>query len=389
MSSELLDKAKELTPRISAQGDANEANGALVDDVVEALHEGNLWGLWTPSAVGGAELNAVEALEVIEQVSYADASTGWVLMAGALAIGTGAAYLGDEAVEQLFAGDRMPVIVGTGTPVGRAIPKDGGFVLSGKWSYGSGIKHADYIHTGAVVQNEDGTPRLLDDGAPDIRVFVLPREQTVYGDNWNVMGLRATGSIDYSIDSVFVPEAYTHLSLTETSKRGGSSFNLGIAGFGCICHSGFALGVGRRILDELAGLVQAKIARPGQLADSEIFRADFARAEAKFRAARAFLYSTWEDIQATLDRGERLSVRQKTLARLSLNHVTWTVSDVCMFVYTAGGGFALRESTIQRIFRDMHAGTQHFTSGQAVLAECGRELAGLAEGLDWQFFQLG
>ncbi len=388
-ASSLLEKARELRPFLSSHGEANEESAALVDEVVDALHAADLWGIWTPAECGGTELMPIEALEIIEELSYADASTGWVLMAGALAIGTGGAYLGGSAVEQMFAGDRMPVIAGQGTPNGKAMPADGGYVLSGKWSYGSGILHADYIHTGGIIYAGEDEPRLLEDGSPDIRVFVLPREKVAYGANWDVMGLRATGSIDYSIDSVFVPEAFTHGSVTETPLRGGHQFTLGIAGFGCICHSGFALGVGRRVLDELAALVQGKVARPGQLADSETFHVDFARAEAKYRAARALVLETWQDIQATLDRRELLSTRQKTLARLALNNVTWAVSDVCMFAYIAGGGLTLRESTIQRFFRDMHAGTQHFTSAARPLADCGRDLLGIAEGQTWTFFELG
>lgn len=388
-ASGLLEKARELRPFFSSHGEANEEKAALVDEVVEALDAGDFWGIWTPRECGGTEVTPIEALELIEELSYADASTGWVLMAGALAIGTGGAYLGDSAVAQIFAGERMPVIAGQGTPNGKAVPADGGYVISGKWSYGSGILHADYIHTGGIIYEREGEPRLLEDGSPDIRVFVLPREQVEYGANWDVMGLRATASIDYSIDSVFVPEDYTHSSVTESPLRGGHQFTLGIAGFGCICHSAFALGVGRRVLDELAALVQGKVARPGQLGESEIFQADFARAEAKYRAARALVLETWHDNQATLDRGELLSTRQKTLARLALNNVTWSVSDLCMFAYVAGGGLTLRESTIQRFFRDMHAGTQHFTSSGAVLRDCGRELLGVAEGATWTFFELG
>jgi len=388
MSSDMLEHARALRPLFSSHAVAGEEKGALPDEVVAALGDGGFWGLWTPAPLGGAELSPIEALEVIEEVSYADASTGWVLMAVALATGTGGAYLGDEAVAQLFADGRMPAIGGQGTPRGKATPESGGYVLSGNWSYGSGILHCEYIHTGGIVYESEDTPRLLDGGVPDVRVFVLPRDQVTFGANWDVMGLRATGSIDYTIESKFVPEDYTHPSLIEEPRRGGVPFRLGIAGFGCICHSAFALGVGRRVLDELAVLVQGGIARPGQLADSEMFSAEFARAEARFRAARALVYETWRDNQETLVGGGRLSTRQQTLARLALNNATWTVSEACLFAYTAGGGYSLRESTIQRLFRDMHAGTQHFTSGGPVLSECGRELSGVAANKVWRFFEL-
>jgi alkylation response protein AidB-like acyl-CoA dehydrogenase len=384
----LLGRAKELTPLIEANAETAEADCTLTAAVVEALHESSLWSMWTPRCLGGLEAPPVESLEVLEQISYADGSTGWVLQAAGLATGTGGSYLGDEAVERIFPPGRSPVIEGQGTPRGKAVVSEGGFVLSGNWSYGSGVKHCNYIHTGAVVYEDEASPRLTADGTPEVRVFVLPVEQSVFGGNWNVLGLRATGSIDYSIEPTFVPEDYTHIGVTETPLRGGALYTLGIPGFGCMGHAAFAMGVGRRVLDELRRLVRGKIARPGELAGSEYFQTDFASQEAKYRSARAFVYETWRDIEATLARGEPVSTRQKTLARLALNHVTSVVSDVCMFVYKAGGGLTLREGVIQRFFRDMHSGTQHFVVGQPVLRECGRELVGVADDKVWRFMEL-
>src|SRR5690606_9035186 len=111
-------------------------NGKLADPVVEALHQEGLFGMWVPKSVpGGHELDVVSSLNVIENVSYGDPSAGWVMMAAALAIGSGAAYLKEEAVGELFGGERLPVIAGQGTRPGRAVPKEGGFLLSGAWSF--------------------------------------------------------------------------------------------------------------------------------------------------------------------------------------------------------------------------------------------------------------
>ena len=102
------------------------------------------------------------------------------------------------------------------------------------------------------------------------------------------MGLRATGSIDYKIDGAFVPEAYTHGALTETPKRGGALYTLGIVGFACMCHSGWACGIGRRLLDELAANVRARGGRAGTQSTSESFLEQYAQAEGDLsRGARA------------------------------------------------------------------------------------------------------
>src|SRR5688500_19981279 len=109
--------------------------------------------MWVPRSIpGGAELDVVSSLEVIENVSYGDPSAGWVLMAASLAIGTGAAYLDEPAVAELFGGERLPVIAGQGTRPGMAKPRDGGFLLSGSWRFASGIKHGTHIHTLGILE---------------------------------------------------------------------------------------------------------------------------------------------------------------------------------------------------------------------------------------------
>jgi alkylation response protein AidB-like acyl-CoA dehydrogenase len=380
---DLLRRAHELASFFNGFAETNESGEVLADEVVDTLKREGFFGLWVPRSLGGVEHDAVQALEVLEEVSRAEASTGWVLMATALATATGGVYLDDNAVSELFAGGRIPLIAGQGSaPNGTAIAQAGGYVLSGRWSYGSGVRHVDYLHSAGVI-HENGEPRLGPDGAPEVRIFVTPSAQAEFEGNWDVLGLRATASIDYAIDSVFVPEGFTHIAATEEPRRGGNLFAIGIPGLAAICHSGWAMGVGRRMLEELSAYVHTRGTRPGSLAQSESFQEGFARAEAKYRAARAFVFETWRSNQETLDRGEHLSTRQKTLTWLSLNHATWTVSEVCMFAYTTAGGVALRRGPIQRLFRDMHAGTQHITSSTPILRQCGRELAGQAPGQVW------
>jgi alkylation response protein AidB-like acyl-CoA dehydrogenase len=373
----LSERAKALVPLLDEYAEFGDEQGELAAEVVDALHRDALFGLWVPAVLGGSELDPVSSLEVIENLSYGDPSAGWVVMAASLSIGTGAAYLGDEAIEEMFGDGRMPVIAGQGTRPGSATTTDGGFLLSGAWSFASGIKHASHIHTLGIIE-ETGEPRI----------FVLPVEQATMIENWDVLGLRGTGSIDYTIDGVFVRDSYTHFATTETPRRGGNLYHIGIIGFAEICHSGWAMGVGRRMLDELIGLVQAKAGRPGTQADNAGFHEGLARAEGQYRAARAFVYETWREAWDTLERGERLSVRQHTLIRLALAHLTAALHEVANFVYLAGGTTALRRGPIQRMLRDVHAGTQHVTSSPAVLQTCGLELAGLADGRTWRFLEL-
>jgi alkylation response protein AidB-like acyl-CoA dehydrogenase len=336
-----------------------------------------LFSIWVPEKLGGSELDPVHSLEVLENLSYADASTGWVVMAANLSIGTAGAYLSDHAVAELWGDGRQPVIAGQGTRPGTAKMVDGGLSLSGSWSFGSGLKHSTHVHSLGIIE-ETGEPRI----------FVTPIADVNLIDNWDVMGLRGTGSIDYTMDNVFVPDGWSHFAVTTVPERGGNLYGLGIIGFAVTCHSGWAMGVGRRLLDELAGLVHGKAGRPGAQADSAAFQQGFAEAEAKFRAARALVMESFTDLSKSLYAGDAISVRQHTLIRLALAHITKTLHEVASFVYLSGGTTALRRGTIQRLYRDVHAGTQHVTSGPNVWQTCARELIGLADGKQWQFLDL-
>ncbi len=354
-----------------------DKEGRLAAPVVSALQKEGLFSMWVPRSLGGAELTPTESLQVIENVAYGDPSAGWVLMAASLAIGTGAAYLGESAVQELFGGGRFPVIAGQGTRPGTAVPANGGFQLSGSWSFASGIRHGTHIHTLAIIE-----------GTGEPRIFVLPVEHANLIDNWDVMGLRGTGSIDYIIDSAFVPEAYTHFAVTETPKRGGPLYTIGIAGFATICHAGWACGIGRRMLDEMAGYVRTRGGRAGTQATSETFLEDYAKAEGIYRAGRALVYETWGEVQSVLAAGQALSVRQHSLIRLAMTHVTWAAHQVATFAYKAAGTTALRAGTLQRLFRDMHAGSQHMIVSPPVFRALGQELAGLAPEKHWRFVEL-
>ena len=377
-NADLPERARRVGALANEHAGYGDDHGKLAQEVVDALHREQLYGMWVPRPLGGGELDPIGSLQVIENLAYGDPSTGWVLMAAALATGTGGAYLADDAVAELFSGKRMPVIAGQGTRPGIAKPVKGGFELSGSWSFASGLKHGTHIHTLGLIE-----------GTHDARIFVLPVEKaTLIDGSWDVMGLRGTGSIDYKIEGAYVPEGYTHPALAETPKRGGSLYTMGIIGFATICHSGWACGIGRRLLDELAEYVRVRGGRAGTQAASETFLEGYGKAEGTYRAARALVFETWHGVKATLDRGDPLSVRQHTLMRLAMTHVTWASHEVAMFVYKAAGTTALRAGTLQRLFRDMHAGTQHVVASPPVFRAIGTELAGLGQGKFWRFLEL-
>lgn len=375
----IVDKARTAAGPIRAEGDRNEAAARLTDATVAALRGGDFFGLMIPRCFGGMEASAVEALEAIETISEADGSTGWVLMACNVGTGSAAAYLPRAGAEAVFGNRRqIPIICGEGAPKGRADRDGKGFRLTGRWSYGSGVMHAEYLHTGGMVY-ENGVAR-------EARTFIVPARHARFLDNWDVVGLQATASIDYALEDVYVPEEFTHSPNALVAEQGGDLYRIGIVGMSPLGHTGFTLGLGRRVLDELAALATAPSVRPSPVAErggGESFQEGFGGAEAKFRAARAFCYEVWRDVQATLDKSEPVSTRQFTLIRLALNHLTTAVAEVCAFAHRSGGGVSLRRGILQRCVRDMLAATQHRIVSTGMLRECARELLGLAEGKVW------
>lgn len=156
--SSLLARARELSSFISEQGAAGEARGRLTDACVATLRDAGLFSLFVPKALGGAELWPAEGLEIIEALSRADGSTGWVVMATQVAMATCGAFLAPAAAKTVFK-SRIPLLAGQGAPLGRADVEGNGYRLSGNWSYASGLLHSEWIHTGAIV-HRNGSPRI-------------------------------------------------------------------------------------------------------------------------------------------------------------------------------------------------------------------------------------
>ena len=372
-----LDEATEV---IASNAEKGEELGRLTEEVAQALHDTGAFKIGIPHDLGGYEFSPRQVIETIAKVSYADASAGWSFMALQMVTGTTGAYLGADGARDLFPdvdGGRYALIAGQGTRLGKAVRAEGGYRISGHWSFASGIAHASHIHTAALCEQ---TGQAL--------VFTFPKEQARLVDNWDVMGLRATSSIDYICEDLFVPDTHVYEVTTMDARNGGAIYRMGLANMSGICHTGWALGVGRRMLDEMKVLAAKKTGTPGASVDTGQFYAEYAQAEATLRTARAWAMEVWEDNEATLDAGDLLTTEQETLTRLMLNTTTWSVHEVGQTVYKWAATAALRRGDLQRFFRDLHAGTQHITSGPVVLQNCGKWLSGLAPNARWAFLDL-
>jgi alkylation response protein AidB-like acyl-CoA dehydrogenase len=258
---------------------------------------------------------------------------------------------------------------------------DGGYMISGNWAYGSGITHAEWIHTGCFVTDPSGKDMVIQpNGQPKVVITHHPRSTIKLLGNWDVLGLRATGSFDYTLaegDELFVPTYRTYDFDIAAPRRGGLQGVLGLAGFSAWAHSSWAIGVGRRMLDELIKVIVQRTDAFGKSSDSASFKFQFAQAEVKFRAAHALIYSTWRGVSDGFARGEKPSLEQMTMIKLAMRHLHDVISEVSTFAHRAARGASLRNTPMQRFYRDIHSGTQHILMADQIVEEAGRALLGL------------
>ena len=245
----LLDLVEAVSDAVASSADESERLGTLAPSAVEAIRDAGLFTLKLPMSLGGAEADPVTQIEVIEALAYIDASAGWCLMIGATAIGQPGAFAGDDAITNIFRDGRVPTAATSTALKGRAVPVDGGYILSGRWPFASGVRHAEWMTAGAGVQ-------AAPNAEPIRLTLVFPAEKGHIHDNWHVSGLEGSGSNDISVSDLFVPAAFTWDPSVWESKRGGAIYRMGRPGFVANEHSGVALGIARRALDEIVARAQ-------------------------------------------------------------------------------------------------------------------------------------
>ena len=179
------------------------------------------------------------------------------------------------------------------------------------------------------------------------------------------------------------------MTLTDAQARQVDRFarQIGLVGFTAWGHTSWALGVGRRALDEIARLSRERSDVFGLLADSSSFRKSFAEAEAKYRSARAFVYESWTGIRDSAARGAAPTLEQIALLRLAMRHIHDVLSEITTMAHRYSRGVSLRSSKLQRAYRDAHAGTQHLLLADEIELECAKVLLGVTKpGARWTMF---
>jgi len=352
----LLDAVESLRGVILAGSDEAEETGTLPQTTVDAIHEAGLFAYKSARVLGGAEADAMIQLEVVEAASRIDPAVGWSIMIGSGTLSGMVAFLREEAISEMFVDGKFPRAAGAAAASGEAVIAEGGYRVTGRWAFASGIRHSHYLAMGAIAV---GGP----DGPKQIRV-VVPTSQAKIHDNWDVMGLRGTGSCDFSLDDVFVPERFTWSGVEARPLRGGPNFYLGRPGMQTTGHCGVVLGIGRRALDEIIDLAKTK--KRGYrgtetlIADRGSFQRFLGESDMRLRAAKSLCLETleeaWELVTQEITPPPELQVR----LRSSSTYATEEASDIVSQAFRFGGGSALyRSHNLQKCLRDVHGAAQH------------------------------
>jgi alkylation response protein AidB-like acyl-CoA dehydrogenase len=372
----LLAAVERVREPILAGAAAAEESATLPPATVAALYEAGLFSIKLPAELGGAEADPVTQMEVFEAIARLDPSAGWCTMIGATSIGEPGAFLPDAAVAKVFAGGRVPTAACGLVPTGRAAPVDGGYRLTGRWPFASGIRHAEWIAATAFVDRGPAAPE-------ERRVFVVPASCIRIHDNWQVAGLEGTGSCDFSAADLFVPEAFTWNRAEARPRRGGPIYLLGRPGFVANECVGFALGVARCALDTIAAFAQSKrrgLKAQAAVASRPVFQRALGECDLRLRAVRALAFGlyerAWEEVGAGRVPAPPLQAELRGVATLA----TEVAVDTATKAFRYGGGGALyRTSILQRCLRDINAAAQHVVVSDVSYENHGKFLLGFPD----------
>lgn len=376
--------ARALAPEITQRADEAEALGTLPIDLVGRLRAAGVFRALQPRSLGGFEVAPVEFIEMIEELARADGSTGWVA-----AIGAGApaftAWLEPAVATELFGSDADFLAATVFAPTGRAVPDGGGrFAVDGRWPFASGCRHAEWMLAGMFVfEGVDGqAPRTIPGQGPDWRLSFFPRANAEIVDNWDVLGLRATGSNDIVARGLHVAEEHTISPFFQAARHDGPVWRLAFFTLVGVALVGVPLGIARRALDEFSDLAVTKT-RAGTfepLARDPAVQVEFARAEAGLRSARAYVLDEAGALWDAACAGDPPSLEQRAGFQVAAQQAMRAARQAVDTTFDLTGAGAVHAShPLQRCFRDLHTAGQHVYFSPSALKRYAGTRFGMAQ----------
>ncbi len=372
--SDYLEMIEQLAPLIAEHRPAFDSERQLPAAVFNALADAGLFRLWQPGALGGPELTPADFMTVVEAASALDGSVGWLVGNGGGMSRIGG-YL-PEPVARAFFSDPRAFVTGATGAVGAAQKTEGGYRVTGRWPFGSGADHASHFMGLASSKDTDGK-----DNPPLCCYF--ERRDVVVHDTWRVSGLRATGSCDFEVRDLFVPEQRTHTFMAPCPTQDGIVYRLPNLSVFAWTVSVVPLGIARGAMNAFVELASRK-ARQGVsplLRDREIVQSNYGRADTLHRAARAFLTDAMSElIVASEEDGPRL-LNARAVFRTACTHAAESAVRIADMLAVELGAAAIFEmSPIERCVRDVQAAAKHIAMTPNNYVVAGRLGLGLDPG---------
>ncbi len=376
-----IERARALKPLVAEASDEIERIRQLPDPVFKALSEAGMFHMMAPKSIGGGEVHPAIYGQALEQIAQGDASTAWSIGQNS-GCSMSSAYLAPEIARECFAPPHGILAWGPFAPTtGKAIAVDGGYKVTGKWGFASGSRHAKWLGCHVLVFEADGTPRKNAEGRHAPRTMVFPKSSAKIIDNWQVIGLRGTGSDSYELNELFVPERYSFMrdSLGDL-REPGTLYKFTSGMMYAVSFSFVSLGMARASLDEFLRYATERKPRFSErtIAHNNVIQGEVAKADAKLRASRAFILEAIDALWDEALKGNRGNREQLRTLRLAC---TWAINqaqEVVNMAYNQAGAQAIFTGhPLERRMRDIHAGTQQGQGRPVQFEHVGQVMLGL------------
>ncbi|MFE0268771.1 acyl-CoA dehydrogenase family protein [Nocardiopsis alba] len=354
-----------------------ETEGGLPSSLVDHMREAGLFSLALPRELGGLGARPAAMVDVVAALSAADPSIGWTTLVGQTSAFL--AWAAPEIAERVTERTPFPIMAGSMAPTGRGtpIPDGDGRLLSGRWPYNSGCRHADWYVLSFLDHPAEG------DGRPRVLMAVLPSSEARLVDTWDVMGLRGTGSDDLIVEGVRVDDAWTFDPFAAPSAYEGPLRGWTFYSFLMAMMAGFPLGVGERALAEFTARARdrSRLGTRHRLIEDPLIQADLLRHRTGMRAARLLVDEALATV-AEKAAAEGAAPPERAALVAAVQHAMRSATDTVDWAFRSVGGSAVYTAhPLQGLWRDLVAGGQHIAFGAEAEGRAARCLLGLEENL--------
>lgn len=374
----LLEAVDSISETLRAYGAKNEELSTLAPEVVSALRDSGIFRLKLTAELGGAEADPVIQMAVLERLAYHDLTSAWCTMVGATAVSALGTFLPDDGVEQVFENGYIPTAAISFYPAGRAVQENGGYRVNGRWRFNSGIPHAEWVCGGTIIEGSED-----ESGRPQVMFSAFPTKNITLHDNWDdVVGLKGTGSGDFSVKDYYLPQelTFTWDLFKPQPLRGGPLYLLPPFCYVANEHASVAVGAARRALNELIKLATTTRGtfRASKLDERQVVHRFIGEADMKLRAARALMYERYEEMWQSVSAGQVPDGPAIADVRTIGVHCTDVAIEIVTKVYHFGGNTALHQPhIIERLLRDLNTAGLHQVMSDTSYENHGKFLLGL------------